>query len=370
MTWQPMFGYVDKDGDLARPELYQSALVGSSRPTSLPPFAYQSKVFADLEDEKVWTRAWICVGYHARIPNAGDLLPFTVGNHGIHVQRQRDGSLKAHFNFAQHGGCRFVPTQCQTGKKTKCFYTSCGHSRDRDVVPAPADGTDAPEAYMYVGVNPLKLMPIQVETVGPFVFVNLDFEPELLERQLPGLREAIEDYSAIGITHVEREQVEVAANWKLTGKAFLDALPVTTHAARTPLEATDAGVFGFDAPPARLLWVYPNLLLALTPDHMLSIVLQPTGLTETMQYIDMFERGNASLDSSEFWKRQVEQSSVSARAMQIGLRDGAPEENSQVVAFQDFFVRRILKSHPYYVNKPLYAQPGRSLNAGVNARSF
>ena len=134
MSTHPALGYFDDGSDLAAPAFYDAVRRPFGESSLLPPVAYRSKVFADLEDEKLWTRTWVCIGSAQQIPNAGDLLPYTIGNHGIHVQRAADGSLTGRFNKAQHGGCRFVPAQCQTGKKTKCSYTSCGYSRDRDVV--------------------------------------------------------------------------------------------------------------------------------------------------------------------------------------------------------------------------------------------
>ena len=153
MTMRPDLDYVDEGVDLQDPTLYKPSRGRFGKASILTPIAYRSKVFADLEDEKIWTRSWICIGSDRDIPNVGDLLPYTVGNHGVHVQRGKDG-LTGRYNLAQHGGCRFVPAQCQTGSKTKCSYTSCGYSRDRGVIAADELGDDTPTMRQYLGYRP------------------------------------------------------------------------------------------------------------------------------------------------------------------------------------------------------------------------
>ena len=128
MNLHPELGYFDEGLDFVEAKIYSDVIRPFGQAHTLPHAAYRSKVFADLEDEKIWTRTWVCIGTQQEIPDEGDILPFTVGNHGIHVQRVKDGKLVGRFNKAQHGGCRSVPLQCQTGNKTKCSFTSCGYN--------------------------------------------------------------------------------------------------------------------------------------------------------------------------------------------------------------------------------------------------
>ena len=51
------------------------------------------EVFQRLENEKVWTRDWVCIGTAPEIAILYDLLPYTIGQHAIHVQRSADGEL-------------------------------------------------------------------------------------------------------------------------------------------------------------------------------------------------------------------------------------------------------------------------------------
>jgi len=290
--------YFDEGLDLTEPDVYASARLSFGKASRLIPTVYRSKAFANLEDERIWTRAWVCVGFEQQIPNPGDLLPVTVGNHGIHVQRQKDGSLKAAFNMAQHGGCRFVPVQCQTGKKTKCFYTSCGYSRDRDVIRAPENGEEILEMRQFIGYNPAKLLPVKVDTWENFIFVSLDPDSAPLKQQLGNLPRA-KNYFAPSLVHVSRLNFEVGCNWKLTGKQFMDADYI---------------------PSATCCWVFPNLLLVFMPNHVASIIVQPNGPIDCLEYLDIFwSRENVDSPLVEVEKQKLTNFWNIAQQKEIGI---------------------------------------------------
>jgi len=61
------------------------------RALSLDADAYHSLAFARIEDDAIWTREWICIGVDEDIVGVGDLLPFTAGDHAVHVQRLAGG---------------------------------------------------------------------------------------------------------------------------------------------------------------------------------------------------------------------------------------------------------------------------------------
>lgn len=387
MTSQPILGFFEGHRDLRAPDLYASAREPFGKATLLPRLAYRSKAFADLEDESVWTRGWVCVGHHDRIPAVGDLLPHTVGNHGIHVLRRPDGGLAAHFNFAQHGGCRFVPHQCQTGKKTSCFYTSCGQSRDRDVIAADPAGHDVPEMYMFIGNNPSKLVPIRVATIGTLVFVNLDAGDDLPEASFAHAAAPLRSLAGGHLSRVGRFQVEGRFNWKLLGKVATDAAAVSAPSLMSvdrPAGYVRAVGACHADDPVGVAWIFPNLLIRVFHDAVVTSVVQPTGLTETLESCDVFAL-SAPADVDAAMGRldaRVRRDQAAAAALQKSVAgaanpspfipqavdDSSPpvEDNPLSWSFQQLLTTRLLAQHAY-IEQPLYGRPGRSLNAGVNA---
>lgn len=147
---------------------------GFTEPVSrLLPSAYLSLAVQAKEDAAIWTRAWVGLGFAADIAHPADILPVTVGNHGIHVERQADGTIIGRFNKAQHGGCRAVPLQCQTGTKTKCSFTACGYSRDRRPI-LSGDLNRLQHLDQYLGLRPERLLTVATHVWGPIVAARLD----------------------------------------------------------------------------------------------------------------------------------------------------------------------------------------------------
>ncbi|CAN0593619.1 unnamed protein product, partial [Ectocarpus sp. 12 AP-2014] len=174
MVRRPDLGYSDEGITFSDPHAFESVCLPFGKATGLPRAAYRSLQFLYLEDEAVWTREWVPVGTAHEIPDEGDILPFTLGYHGVHVQRMSGATLEARFNMAQHGGCRVVPTQCQQGKRTSCSFTSCGYSRDRGPISKSEDQDDTRTMYQYLGLRPERLHPVHVAQVGPLLFLNID----------------------------------------------------------------------------------------------------------------------------------------------------------------------------------------------------
>ncbi|MGD9538720.1 MAG: SRPBCC family protein [Alphaproteobacteria bacterium] len=404
MLVHPELGYYDEREDLTAAKLYAPSRLAFGRARALPPVAFRSKVFADLEDEKLWTRAWIFVGGLDQIPAQGDMLPYTVGHHGVHVQRDAAGRLIGRFNKAQHGGCRAVPLQCQTGIKTRCSFTSCGHSRDRDAIPADELGEGTPQMRQYLGEQPERLLPVRVECFGPLVHVNLDHAAPGLDAQLGALRPLLAPYLDGGPRGVAGFWVEHGCNWKLAGKAFLDhagvpggeagggrgrasskpaAAEIAQHTTRrVALPASYGGALpafaGLDKKgraEARLIWAFPNLLIAALPDHVVTIGIQPTAFTTTLHRVRLYLSPKARGIGAEhpevvrllaFWRETIARGAERAAAEQREAeRWGTPswpetagkprpvEASEHGYRFQRYLVDRLLAEHDYYWAGPL-----------------
>lgn len=292
----PELGYKDEGLSLNDPSLYESSRRPFGLATVLPPVAFRSKTFLELESEKVWTRSWAVIGLLQQIPNPGDLLPFTLGFHGLHVQRNRDGSISARMNRHQHGGCRFVPVQCRTGTQTKCSITSCNYTRDADAMSATEEGENTDEMFKFVGLVPEKLQPVKFETWGPFIFVNLDPESRSLDDQIGRLLPEIPAWLRNPLMIRTKLWIDVKANWKEVGALFLEGARIDTQ----PCDLDDVSFAGGVHDPSvvadhsglllpgncasgmKLFWCFPNLLLALGEDHALVVILQSTAPGKTL----------------------------------------------------------------------------------------
>lgn len=291
---RPDLGYYDEGWDLRDPTFY------ADPDRHLPPSAIRSLAFTHLEDESVWTRDWVCVGEQADIPGEGDLLPFTVGDHGVHVQRMADGGLAARFNKAQHGGCRAVPLQCQTGVKTRCSFTSCGHSRDRGPIPAGELGDGTPEMHQYLGLRPERLLTAHVAGWGPMIFVNLDVKPIPLDRTFAGLAPSARFFGNHKAARVDHFWMECEANWKLAAWRLADC---AAHATGEDWATGDTTVGGDQPAVAALL--FPNLIVIAAATQTLVVVVQPTAIGQTLCRVGVHGAPGDALEATCGWRAEI-----------------------------------------------------------------
>ncbi|BAU89875.1 hypothetical protein MPPM_1270 [Methylorubrum populi] len=282
---RPDLGHHAEGLDLADPAFFAAGL-DPAAPRLLPPAAYRALAFAELEDDAVWTRSWLAIGLGAEIPAPGDLLPFTAGHHGLHVQRGADGGLVGRFNKAQHGGCRAVPLQCRTGTKTRCSFTACGYSRDGAVLPAGAEGP-TPAMHQYLGLRPERLLPVAARAWGPLVRINLD----------PGAAPPEAAPDGLVALAGETRRAEYAANWKLAAQALAEG----DGCAEAPESLHLSGRLA-TGEAASLALHFPNLVLIEARGETCAVMLQPTALGQTLLRIGLLgPEGTATPNFEASW---------------------------------------------------------------------
>ena len=343
----PDFSFKDGGVDLQAAELYAACRLSFGLATTLPRRAYTSEVFQELEDEKVWSRAWVCVGSVHEIANVGDLLPFTIGQHAIHVQRQQDGSLIGRFNKAQHGGCRSVPAQCRTGRKTKCSYTSCGHSRDREVIPGSVLGETAALMGQYLGGVPERLLPVRLRVEAGYIFANIDPSPgSTAEPPVVSANRNCERRQ--GFWRVHR------SNWKLAGASLVDV-------ARTDVNGGALNLVEAE-------WHFPNLVWITSQSVTASVVLQPIATDETLWRVSLFASpGSINCEATrERLIRLIDRAGDRAEASQTQIELASTDDLNETTRagwrFNQIIVEHITRRHSAYWNTPL-------VDATVMARS-
>jgi hypothetical protein len=330
--------FIEENVDLLDPGHYAACKEPFGAATMLPRQSYVSETFQRLENEKIWTREWICIGTTADIPHAGDLLPYTIGQHGIHVQRKSDDGLIGRFNKAQHGGCRAVPAQCRTGKKTKCSYTSCGFSRDRGVIAGASLEEMSPLAGQYLGAVPERLLPVKVRVQGPFIFANVD--------------PVMDETAAVPCIEWPQGRLlrgggwrEHRSNWKLAGASLVDA--ADSH----PRDMAGSRV--------NAEWHFPSLVVIRLPRASAAIILQPTAMDQTLWRISYFSPGDSAEDKAAMAMLTaiIDTAAKKAMILQTDVECSADGDKIEGVRagwnFNQQLIERIARHHPAYWNAPL-----------------
>ena len=302
MARRPDLGFFDDGLDLSDPDAYANAVLPFGQATHLHSIAYRSIAFDYLEDEAIWSRKWVAIGTEHDIPANGDILPYTLGYHGIHVQRGVGAKLEGRFNMAQHGGCRMVPDQCQNGTKTRCSFTSCGYSRDRGPIEAAEEQSSPRLSHQYLGLRPERLLPVQVVSHSSLIFVCLDpasMPPKMEALPLPGLPPS------------ERYWTEAGANWKLAAES-LARCDTVTASGNGRLEGQRRGRDGGEI---GVVWLYPNVIILTAADTACLVIVQPTATTGTLMRISFFA-GSHTRDLKSWWQAELDGAATDAASRQ------------------------------------------------------
>jgi len=373
----PELGYFDEGLDLTSTKIYANLNLPFGEARDLPSVAHRSKVFSELENEKVWTREWVAVGLTQQIPNAGDLLPITIGFHGIHVQRNVDGTLSARLNRHQHGGCRFVPEQCRTGNQTKCTINSCNYTRDSDIIIADENGEQTDAMYKFIGLVPERLISVKCDTWGPFIFVNLDPESSSLSKTIDNFSNHVGNIFEQDWFLLEKKWVDFSSNWKSVG-ASLVANMVKGHTnSEIEDDINDSQIqFSHYIPTderdclslrrGKISWLFPNLIMVTSLDVIAVALLQSTGPSRCLVRGFILQRDATKKSGVDDWFNYLFSTKIVAEQMHQELinwgTSSQPDTHSEMLPIQNdynkyllnrFLSKKLTQNHKYYWNAPI-----------------
>ncbi len=283
---------------------------------TIPAKAYTADDVLAAEFERIFAHSWQYVGHGARLAEEGDYVTGLAGRIGVVVLRDGAGDLRGYVNVCPHRGHE-VAEGCGRRKTLQCRYHGWTYGLDGRLRAAPrADRVPG------VDLSSVSLRPVQVDSWGPLVFVNVDLSAPPLAAvlgELPtlaasrGLR--LEDHPPRA-----RREWPIAANWKVTLDNNTECYHCATihpgFAAGYHVDADNYEVTAFDrsfshrSPPRRggpdfhLYYVWPNFMLsARGNDHYYTYVYRPAGAAQTLQVNEYFYGAAHSDDDVE---REVE----------------------------------------------------------------
>ncbi len=176
----------------------------------LPPQAYLSEEFYELELEHLFRRDWICVGREEEAENPGDYFTIELAGEPLVVVRGTDNRLRALSNVCRHRYMQVVMGQGNAARLS-CPYHGWTYRLDGRLMGA----TSMSESRILDKEN-CRLPEFRLETWLGFIFVNLDPEAEPLAPRLQELGNRLAPY------HIDRMRISSMydeiweGNWKLT----------------------------------------------------------------------------------------------------------------------------------------------------------
>ena len=225
-----------------------------NRARTLPAEAYTSQAVFDWESAHLFEQGWICVGRADELANAGDQRAFRIGNEGTLAVRGNDGVLRGFYNTCRHRGHELLePGTSRNLRAIKCPYHAWVYQLDGTLGAAPRfgdlEGFDKTE---------YPLIATRIREWGGWVFVNADGRAPAFEEHVGNLGELIAPWETerlfVGDTHA----YEVAANWKTITENYHECYHCPSiHPALCAVTPVDSGQnFAHDG-----LWVGGNMEL-------------------------------------------------------------------------------------------------------------
>ncbi|MGZ3676448.1 MAG: aromatic ring-hydroxylating oxygenase subunit alpha [Ktedonobacterales bacterium] len=138
---------------------------------TLPAQWYTSDAVFERERDHVFRRCWQYVGLTEQLARPGDFFTAQLGEVPIVLTRAEDGQIRAFANVCRHRGALVVREECGNRKTLQCHYHAWTYNLDGSLRAAPAAKEEAS-----FDERAFRLIPMQVETWGPFIFVNPDRE--------------------------------------------------------------------------------------------------------------------------------------------------------------------------------------------------
>lgn len=341
--------------------LYHETGMSSTSPrtvrTTLPARAYTDASWFEQEMERVFARMWLAAGRAAELDRPGAFIQRRVAGASVLIVRAADGSIRAFHNVCRHRGTRICVEDHGTFPGSiQCPYHAWTYGLDGRLLAAPqmeeVDGFNRAE-------YPLRM--VACDTWDGHVFINLSpldpwSTPSTADgpAPLPPLRDQLADLPArfapwrmqeLRLGH--RIEYDLATNWKLVVQNYNECLhcpiihPLLNRmhhylgADNVPTTGTYCGgAMGFkdgvetlssdgkrrrDFLPGlgareralvNYFAIYPNLLLTLHPDYMMTITIWPQSCGRTRLVAEwhfhpqeMAKPDFVLADAIEFWDR-------------------------------------------------------------------
>jgi glycine betaine catabolism A len=336
----------------------------ASLPTkALPRKYFVSPAIFEQEQAQIFSKEWLLVGHQTQIANAGDYIAQQVNGESLIVIRDKSGEIHGFFNVCRHRGSRLIEDESGNRAAIQCPYHAWTYGLDGRLIGAPhMDEVPGFKKADY------PLHSVNLELWEGFIFVNLERNPEPLEKWFAPLSGKFSHWNMSILQPAKRIEYDVRANWKLMFENYSECYHCPgVHPQLQKISPYDSaendlrdGPFlgGFmQINPGKSLTmsgnacaafvgkiedlqrvfyysIFPNMLLSLHPEYVMVHRLWPRSPERTLIvcdwffHPDAFRRENFNPDDAiEFWDTtnrqdwhvcELSQQGIASRAYQPG----------------------------------------------------
>ena len=360
---------------------------------TLPARAYTDPEWFRREMEQIYCGMWIAAGRAADIPEPGQFIRRDVAGASVLIVRTGEGLIKAHHNVCRHRGTRLcVEEKGMLTGRIQCPYHAWTYGLDGRLLAAPQmDEVDGFNKADY------SLKAVACEEWDGHLFINLADSGSAMAKaialhdQLGTLPQRFAPYRMHDLRLARRIEYDLAANWKLVVQNYNECLhcpiihPLLNRmhhylgAENVPTTGTYCGgAMGFkdgvetlsadgkrrrDFLPGlgereralvNYFAIYPNFLLTLHPDYMMTITIWPQSVGETKLIAEwhfhpdeMKKPDFVFEDAVEFWDKTNQEDWLISEQSYLGISSRGYQpgpysaRESQLWEFDQFVLRKM-----------------------------
>lgn len=202
---------------------------------SVPGTRYTDPAFLEREKQHVFRRAWVVACPTRRVERPGDFFCFEQFGASVIVARDRAGTLRAFQNTCLHRGSRLLEGS-GNASEIRCRYHGWRYRMDGTLaqVPRPEGFADSCEGR--------HLLPVRLEVLAGFVWINLDDAAPQLTETLGGIAEELAPYALEEMRPIQETVFRLPTNWKAVLEnatdfyhvPFVHSATVTPHVPEGP----------------------------------------------------------------------------------------------------------------------------------------
>jgi glycine betaine catabolism A len=284
---------------------------GTSR--MLPRAAYVDPAVFAWEQRNIFS-SWMCVGYSADLSEPGAQRAVPTGTGGVLLTRDEDGALHAFANTCRHRGHELLACgETATRRSIICPYHSWSYRLDGKLRNAPSFRNVASFDPSRFGLVSLRA----VEWHG-WIFVDPSGDSGSFAEHVAGTEDIVAPYRPEKLTIVARHEYELACNWKVIAENYQECYHCSTihpelsrispptsgdnielagqwmggsmdlipEAVTMSLDGHSdgiaiAGLSDVELRTVMYLVGYPNLLVSLHPDYVMTHLVTPLAVDRT-----------------------------------------------------------------------------------------
>jgi len=326
-----------------------------ARASTLPSQMYVDPAVLEREKDRIFSRTWQLVAHRGELARPGDFKPATILDEPILLTHAADGNLRGFYNVCRHRAAQVV-TMRGNRKSLQCGYHGWVYGLDGTLQTArEMEGTEDFDKADF------GLVPIRVDTLGPFVFANLDPDTAPLADWIGAIPSEITraGYDLDSMRLIERRDYDIACNWKVYVDNYLEGyhLPIAHPGLLKELEYDNYRVETFryyskQHAPIRELkpgevpgrdrryfrmpgaeedalyyWIFPNTMLNIYQDNLSTNVILPNGPERTLTIFEWYfaEPGTGagweSMQQTIAFSDEIQQEDIAVcQQVQRGLR--------------------------------------------------